>query len=344
MTIRSRCRGRPRTAKIRPPSYARFAPFVASETLRKRSSSYNSICAPILTALSQKTRWPSSSRRRRRCEARVQAIERRGTSSSIPTAGIERLPDASSQRPPRSFWSKSLFDKESHRSAPLLGRRVEISMQPMIEGVTRLMAGNDKPTTLLAKLESDDLDDAVLVGLAAVGRTEAHAAIWDRYAPLVRSIVRRSIRLESDVEDLVQEVFLQFYRSHTLMRNGEALRAFIFAISLHVTIREIRFRRARKRERLTGDGGHVCYSGVVPPADFEAREAVAGMRAMLDRLDPKDRTAFVLRHVEGLQLTEVAGMLDESLATVKRRLARIAHRVNAMTKNDQRFVEYLGER
>ena len=68
------------------------------------------------------------------------------------------------------------------------------------------------------------------------------------------------------------------------------------------------------------------------------------MRAMLDRLDPKDRTAFVLRHIEGLQLTEVAGMLDESLATVKRRLARIAHRVNAMTKNDQRLVDYLGER
>ena len=195
---------------------------------------------------------------------------------------------------------------------------------------------------LLAKLESDDLDDAVLVSLAAVGRTEALAAIWDRYAPLVRSIVRRSIRLESDVEDLVQEVFLQFYRSHTLLRNAEALRAFIFAISLRVTIREIHFRRARKR--LTDDGGRAPRLGVVPPADFEAREAVAGMRAMLDRFDPKDRTAFVLRHVEGLQLTEVAGMLDESLATVKRRLARIAHRVNAMTKNDQRLVEYLGER
>jgi len=195
---------------------------------------------------------------------------------------------------------------------------------------------------LLPKPENDDLDDAVLVSLAAVGCAEAHAAIWDRYASLVRSIVRRSIRLESDVEDLVQEVFLQFYRSHTLLRNREALRAFIFAISLRVTIREIRFRRARKR--LADDGGHAPGSGVVPPADFEAREAVAGIRAMLDRLDPQDRTAFVLRHVEGLELTEVAGMLDMSLATVKRRLAKIAQRVNAMTKNDQRVAEYLGER
>ncbi|HMI87867.1 MAG TPA: RNA polymerase sigma factor [Polyangiaceae bacterium] len=216
-------------------------------------------------------------------------------------------------------------------------------MQLTLGGVTRLTAGNDKPTMLLAKLESDDLDDEVLVSLAALGRTEAHAAIWDRYAPLVRSIVRRSIRVESDVEDLVQEVFLQFYRSHTLLRNREALRAFIYAISHRVTIREIRFRRALKRER-TEDGGPAPGSSFAPPADFEAREAIAGIRAVLDRLDPTDRTAFVLRHVEGLELSEVAGILDISLATAKRRLAKIAQRVNAMTKNDQRLVEYWGRR
>ena len=194
---------------------------------------------------------------------------------------------------------------------------------------------------LLGKLESDDLDDAVLVSLAAVGRTEAHAAIWDRYAPLVRSIVRRSIRLESDVEDVVQDVFLQFYRSHTLLRNGAALRAFLFSISLRVTIREIRSRRARRRERPADDGGEIPCSGSIPPADFEAREAIVGMRAMLDRLAPKDREAFVLRHVEGRELSEVADMLDMSVATVKRRLARIADRVSTKGKNDQRLVEYV---
>lgn len=194
---------------------------------------------------------------------------------------------------------------------------------------------------MLAKLESDDLDDAGLVSLAAIGRHEAHTAIFDRYAPLVRNVVRRSIRVESDVEDLVQEVFLQFYLSHALLRNREALRAFIFAISLRVTIREIRFRRARKRERLTTDGREAFGSPFVRPADFEAREAVAGVRAMLDRLETNDRRAFVLRHIEGLELTEVASRLDVSVATIKRRLAKIAHRVNAMTKNDQRLVDYL---
>lgn len=216
-----------------------------------------------------------------------------------------------------------------------------MSMQPMLGGVTRLTAGTDQPTALLAKPQSDDLDDEVSVSLAALGRTEAYAAIWYRYAPLVRSVVRRSIRVESDVEDVVQEVFLQFYRSHRLLRNREALPAFIYAISLRVTIREIRFRRARKR---TEHGGQAPGSSFVPPADFEAREAIAGIRAVLDRLNPMDRRAFVLRHVEGLEVSEIAGILDISLATAKRRLAKIAQRVDAMTKNDQRVVAYWGER
>ena len=215
-----------------------------------------------------------------------------------------------------------------------------MSMQPMLGAMTRLTAGQDKATMLLAKPESDDLDDEVLLRLAALGCTEAHVAIWARYAPRVRSIVRRSIREESDVEDLVQEIFLQFYRSHTLLRDREALPSFICAISYRVTINEIRFRRARKR---TAHGGQWPGSTFAPPADFEAREAMAGIRAVLDRLDPTDRTAFVLRHVDGLQLSEIADILDKSLATVKRRLARIARRVNAMSKNDQRLVEYWGE-
>ena len=210
----------------------------------------------------------------------------------------------------------------------------------MLEGVTPLMAGSETPT-MLAKLDNGSLDDAMLVSLAAVGRTEALTAIWHRYTPLVRSIVRRNIRPESDVEDLVQEAFLQFYRSHKLLRNRGALRSFISGISLRVTIRELRSRRAHKRERPTTDDAQALGPRFVPPADFEAREAMAAVHAMLDRLDPKDRTTFVLRHVEGLELTEVAGMLDMSVATVKRHLERISHRVNAMSKNDQRLGEYL---
>ena len=207
-----------------------------------------------------------------------------------------------------------------------------------------MMAAIDQHTLFLPKPQhAADLDDAMLASMAAGGHPEAHTAIWDRYAPLVRGIVRRSIGPESEVEDLVQEVFLRFYRNLSLLRNPGALRSFIFAISLRVTISELRSRRVRRWLRLTDNGTTQATSTrFIPPADFEAREAVAGLCAILDRLDPKDRMAFVLYHVEGLELTEVAEALGVSLATVKRKLARIACRVFAMAESDQRLVEYSG--
>lgn len=208
---------------------------------------------------------------------------------------------------------------------------------------TSMMTTASEQYMLHAEGHATELDDAVLVSMAAIGHQKAQAAIWNRYAPLVRAIVRRSLGQESEVDDIVQEVFLRFYRNLQHLRNPDALRSFIFAISLRVTIGELRSRRSRKWLRLghlnvTTDGGRA-----VPPADFEAREAVAGFCSILDRLDPKDRAAFVLYHVEDLELTEVASAMGVSLATIKRRLLRIGCRVNAMADSDQRLSEYSGK-
>jgi RNA polymerase sigma-70 factor (ECF subfamily) len=90
---------------------------------------------------------------------------------------------------------------------------------------------------------------------------------------------------------------------------------------------------------LTPDG--VLDDHAAPHTDGDAREAVKRLYAILDRLDTKSRLAFVLHHVEGLELLEVASALDVSLATVKRRLARVSARVWAMAQGDRMLVEYL---
>ena len=124
-----------------------------------------------------------------------------------------------------------------------------------------MTAVNDQHTELHAKEHAiEPEDDAMLVSLASMGQPRAQAAIWDRYAPLVRAIVRRSIAQESDVDDLVQEVFLRFYRNIRHLRSPEALRSFIFAISFRVTISELRSRRSRRWLRL-GDSNSVMAQG-----------------------------------------------------------------------------------
>jgi len=62
---------------------------------------------------------------------------------------------------------------------------------------------------------------------------------------------------------------------------------------------------------------------------------------VLDRLSAADRAAFVLRHVEELELVDVAGALRVSLATAKRRLQRVTRRVFAMAASDPALAAYL---
>ncbi len=184
-------------------------------------------------------------------------------------------------------------------------------------------------------------DDATLARAVAAGDEAAATAVWTRHAPLVRSVLRRSLGPYGDVEDAVQEVFLRFFRQVGELRDPSALRSFLVGIAMHVAVSALRRRRVRRWLRLTD-------SGVVPepPAAAgrdrgdEAREAMRRLYAILDRLDDAGRLTFVLRHVEGLELAEVAEALSVSLATTKRRLAKVTARVLAMIERDPVLPEY----
>lgn len=194
---------------------------------------------------------------------------------------------------------------------------------------------------LVPRQENAEVDDATLARLAAAGDRAAHTAIWDRYHPLVRRVLRRTMGPGQDVEDQVQDVFLRFFRNHALLRNPAALRSFLFGITLRVAASELRSRKIRGWLRLTPDGV-LDEHAAAPHADADAREAVKRLYAILDKLDTQSRLAFVLHHVEGLELVDVASALNVSLATVKRRLARVSARVYAMAQGDRTLIAYIG--
>jgi RNA polymerase sigma-70 factor (ECF subfamily) len=205
-----------------------------------------------------------------------------------------------------------------------------------------LMTARYPRPTLVSSPPGEEIEDVILAEDAAKGDPGAHAAIWDRYSPLVRRVLVRGLGPGSEVEDQLQEVFLRFYRNRTLLRDHAALRSFLFGITLRVAATELRSRRIRSWLRLTKDG--VLDDHESPPTDNpDAREAVKRLYAILDRLNAKSRLAFVLHYVDGWELTDVAESFGVSLATVKRRLARISVRVFASAQADNLLVQYLGE-
>jgi RNA polymerase sigma-70 factor (ECF subfamily) len=157
---------------------------------------------------------------------------------------------------------------------------------------------------------------------------------------LVRGILRRSLGPLEDVEDLVQEAFIRFFRNLHTLRDPEAVRPFLIGICMRVAASELRRRRARRWLQLSPTG--KLRDDAATELDEEGRDALRRLYAMLDRLSDAGRLAFTLRFIEGMELTDVAAALDISLATAKRRLRKVQQQVLAMVERDPVLMDYLG--
>jgi RNA polymerase sigma-70 factor (ECF subfamily) len=179
--------------------------------------------------------------------------------------------------------------------------------------------------------------------IAAYLRDEewAAAALWERFAPLVRRILFRALGPGQEIEDLVQECFIRLYRKLPGLRDAEACKGFVVTITTRVLQTELRSRWLRRWLGLSDDG--TVPERAAESTDLEARDALARFYLLLDRLGAQQRTVFVLRHIEGLELTEVAAAAGVSLATVKRWLPRITRRLHAQAARDPVLHAYLSE-
>jgi RNA polymerase sigma-70 factor (ECF subfamily) len=101
--------------------------------------------------------------------------------------------------------------------------------------------------------------------------------------------------------------------------------------------------RKRRLRRLVGLD-QATDMAAAPAHDPVAREGIHRVYRALDRLDAGSRVLFVLRHVEQLELTELAKAEGCSLATVKRRLAKAEQRFEAIAAGDPALRTFLRRR
>jgi RNA polymerase sigma-70 factor (ECF subfamily) len=149
---------------------------------------------------------------------------------------------------------------------------------------------------------------------------------------MVRRVLTRGLGPGSDVEDLVQEVFLLFFKNVARVRQEGSIRSYILAVTVNALRGELRARTARRWL-------HLRPAAELPEQAFEAidedaRELVRRFYRVLDGLSANERALFVLRFVELRSLPEVAAALGVSLATVKRKIPGVARKVHARAARD----------
>jgi RNA polymerase sigma-70 factor, ECF subfamily len=185
-------------------------------------------------------------------------------------------------------------------------------------------------------------DDAALAAALLARERRAAGEAWSRFSPMVLGMLRRFFGPGADRQDLCQEVFLRFFARIDELREPAALRSFVIGICLGVAQNELRRAKVRRWVGLT-PGGELPEIAVIG-IDPEAREATARFYDLLARLSVEDRTLFVTRYVEKMEVAEVAEALGLPLSTAKRRLQRATRRISAKMSRDpalERFVEAL---
>ncbi len=184
--------------------------------------------------------------------------------------------------------------------------------------------------------------DAEIAEALRRGDRDAELEAWNRFSPGSAETLRRLLGPGPDREDLLQEVYLRFFRNVRSLREPAAVRGFLSGICVHVVRQEIARRRRARWLRLTDSG--EAPEAPTPGPDIETRDLIARYYAVLDRLGTTDRSIFVSRTIERLTLTEVAELHGISISTAQRRLARATKRVAAMVRQDPTLARLVGGR
>lgn len=191
-----------------------------------------------------------------------------------------------------------------------------------------------------AAAQAPSTGDAALVHAAAAGDRQACFAIWKKYAPLVQRVVRRFFGPGPDHADICQEAFLRVFRRMNEVREPDALAGFIISVTLGVARNESRRYRIRT---IVG----LRPTDELPANDDarlnpEAREQVAALYRSLGKLSAYDRSLFVARFVEKMDVSEVAAVHHVSLSTVKRHLRRVVSRLDHRMQDEPALSDYVG--
>ena len=188
---------------------------------------------------------------------------------------------------------------------------------------------------------ADARSDAALAEALRAGDRSAELEAWNRFSPGAAETLRRLLGPGPDREDLMQEVFLRFFRRIGTLREPAAVRGFLAGICLRVVQGEIASRTRRRWLRLTPTGQAPDTS--VPGPDVEVRDTIARYYVLLDRLSAGERSIFVARTIEKMTLAEVAAAHEVSISTAQRRLARATRRIAAWARRDPDLLRLATE-
>ena len=159
-----------------------------------------------------------------------------------------------------------------------------------------------------------------LVERCQQGDAEAFRELFRAHRQDVTRLAQRMLGQGSELEDIVQEVFLQVHRSIRDFRHGARFSTWLYRVTVNVVL--MHRRSAKSRVVFSEAPEHI--TAIEPRAgadeELERRRRVQAFHRLLERLSDKKRVVFVLHELEGLAPGEIAKIVGSPVLTVRTRL------------------------
>jgi RNA polymerase sigma-70 factor, ECF subfamily len=192
----------------------------------------------------------------------------------------------------------------------------------------------------VAEFRPGGADDYEVVRRAAQGDTAAFEELVRSYDQTVLRLALHLTGSQEDAQDIYQEAFLRAYCNLDRFRFECSFYTWIYRIVVNLCLDHVRKNRNRKKEVSTetsedGEEGRIVdrmpqhHPGANPERSIMSAELRRRIVDALDRLSPRERIVFELRHYQGMKLQTVATLLKTTENTIKTTLFRATHKLRA---------------
>ena len=171
--------------------------------------------------------------------------------------------------------------------------------------------------------------DEALVSRIRAGDRSAWNALYERYYPRIYGFLYRRLANRADVEETVQDVFLNVFTSLHTYRAEAPFVAWLFGLTRRSLANRFKKKRVEAISMPDADTDAVPgAAGQAPPDSdplerYECQERLERLvRAVRNELSEEQRTLFELRHLEHRSIQEIARETSRSEDAVKSHLYR----------------------
>ena len=188
------------------------------------------------------------------------------------------------------------------------------------------------------------VEDVLLVDRCLTGEPAATRELFRRHKHRVHASLFRVLGSNRDMDDLLQEAFLQVFQSLRGWRAESSLATWVDRVAVRCAYRYLSQRSRRIVTEVLDDEDAVALTATAagPGARRQlARDGVVRLYAVLDELSPAARLAFTLHELDGRSLAETAALVGSTVTATKLRVWRARKRIEAAAAADPVLSEFL---